>query len=243
MSDLLIRSASLTPQTANPENRTVEVVWSTGAGVRRRDMNGEYIERLSLEASAVDLSRLLGASVLDAHRQGAVRDVLGAVRNAQVDGKQGTALLQFSARAEVEPIWQDVLGGIVRHVSVGYTVQEWKESLEKGIRTFTATRWTPIEISLVPTPADPGATIRMEEQHMTDKTTATQEAAPGAVHLPLTATQAYPLEVKREALAMQDAGQPNRVIGAFILEKTGRKPDSKNMGALLKQWRKALSGL
>jgi hypothetical protein len=177
MSDLLIRSASLTPQTANPENRTVEVVWSTGAGVRRRDMNGEYIERLSLESSAVDLSRLLGASVLDAHRQGAVRDVLGAVRTAQVDGKQGTALLQFSARAEVEPIWQDVLGGIVRHVSVGYTVQEWKEAIEKGIRTFTATRWTPIEISLVPTPADPGATIRMEEQHMTDKTTVTQEAA------------------------------------------------------------------
>ncbi len=120
MSDLLIRSASLTPQTANPENRTVEVVWSTGAGVRRRDMNGEYIERLSLESSSVDLSRLLGASVLDAHRQGAVRDVLGAVRTAQVDGKQGTALLQFSARAEVEPIWQDVLSGIVRHVSVGY---------------------------------------------------------------------------------------------------------------------------
>lgn len=177
MSDLLIRSASLTPQTANPENRTVEVVWSTGAGVRRRDMNGEYIERLSLESSAVDLSRLLGASVLDAHRQGAVRDVLGAVRTAQVDGKQGTALLQFSARAEVEPIWQDVLGGIVRHVSVGYTVQEWKEAIEKGIRTFTATHWTPIEISLVPTPADPGATIRMEKQHMTDKTTATQEAA------------------------------------------------------------------
>lgn len=55
--------------------------------------------------------------------------------------------------------------------------------------------------------------------------------------------QAYPLAVKREALAMQDAGQPNRVIGAFILEKTGRQPDSKNMGALLKNWRKALSDL
>ncbi len=178
MSDLLIRSASLTPQTANPENRTVEVVWSTGAGVRRCDMNGEYIECLSLETSAVDLSRLLGASVLDAHRQGAVRDVLGAVRTAQVDGKKGTALLQFSARSEVEPIWQDVLGGIVRHVSVGYTVQEWKEAIEKGIRIFTATRWTPIEISLVPTPADPGATIRMEEPHMTDKTTATDNPTP-----------------------------------------------------------------
>ena len=73
--------------------------------------------------------------------------------------------------------------------------------------------------------------------------TATQEAAPGVTHLQHSATQAYPLAVKREALAMQDAGQPNRVIGAFILEKTGRKPDSKNMGALLKNWRKALTDL
>ena len=70
-----------------------------------------------------------------------------------------------------------------------------------------------------------------------------QDAAPGATQLPLTATQAYPLEVKRLALAMQDQGNPNRTIAAFILERTGRKPDSKNMGALLKQWRKALTDL
>lgn len=50
----------------------------------------------------------------------------------------------------------------------------------------------------------------------------------------------YPLEVKRLALAMQANGQPNRVIAGFILRETGRKPDSKNMGALLKNWRKAL---
>ncbi len=52
---------------------------------------------------------------------------------------------------------------------------------------------------------------------------------------------AYPLEVKRLALKMQDQGQPNRVIAAAILERTGRKPDSKNMGALLRAWRKALA--
>lgn len=72
---------------------------------------------------------------------------------------------------------------------------------------------------------------------------ATQGPAPSAGHLQHSATQAYPLEVKREALAMQDAGHPNRVIAAFILERTGRKPDSKNMGALLKNWRKALGDL
>lgn len=164
MVDLLTRRADLAPATADRDARTVEVIWSTGAPVRRRDMAGEYIERLSLDAKAVDLSRLKGASVLDAHRQSAVRDVLGSVREASVDGKRGTATVQFSARPEVEPIWQDVLAGILRHVSVGYSVEEWAEASENGARPLTAIRWTPHEISLVPTPADPGAHIRMEDK-------------------------------------------------------------------------------
>ncbi len=167
---LLTRRATLAPATTDPEARTVEVVWSTGAPVRRRDMAGQYVERLSLSPEAVDLSRLEGASVLDAHRQTAVRDVLGSVRSAAVDGKRGTALIQFSARPEVEPLWQDVLAGILRHVSVGYSVEEWSETAENGARVLTAVRWTPHEISLVPTPADPGAHIRMDTE-MTDTTT------------------------------------------------------------------------
>lgn len=184
MMELLTRRATLAPATADPEARTVEVVWSTGAPVRRRDMAGQYIERLSLDPKAVDLSRLEGASVLDAHRQTAVRDVLGSVCSAAVDGKRGTALIQFSARPEVEPVWQDVLAGILRHVSVGYSAEDWAETTENGARVLTAVRWTPHEISLVPTPADPGAHIRMETE-MTDTTT--REAADTA---PTTETRA-----------------------------------------------------
>ena len=175
--ELLTRRADLAPATADRDARTVEVIWSTGAPVRRRDMAGEYIERLSLDPEAVDLSRLEGASVLDAHRQSAVRDVLGSVREAAVDGQRGTARIQFSARPEVEPIWQDVLAGILRHVSVGYSVEEWGESKENGARVLTAVRWTPHEISLVPTPADPGAKIRMETD-MTDTDTVAAETPP-----------------------------------------------------------------
>lgn len=169
---LLTRRADLAPASANRDDRTVEVIWSTGAPVRRRDMAGPYVERLSLAPEAVDLSHLQGASVLDAHRQSAVRDVLGSVQSAAVDGQRGTALIRFSARAEVEPLWQDVLSGILRHVSVGYSVEEWAETAENGARVLTAVRWTPHEISLVPTPADPGARIRMET-NMNDTTTTT----------------------------------------------------------------------
>ena len=176
--ELLTRRATLAPATADAEARTVEVVWSTGAPVRRRDMDGQYVERLSLAPEAVDLSRLEGASVLDAHRQTAVRDVLGSVRSATVDGKRGTALIQFSARPEVEPIWQDVQAGILRHVSVGYSVEEWAESTENGARVLTAVRWTPHEISLVPTPADPGAQIRMETEMPDTETQEVVETMP-----------------------------------------------------------------
>jgi hypothetical protein len=175
---MLTRRADLAPASANRDDRTVEVIWSTGAPVRRRDMAGPYVERLSLDPQAVDLSRLEGASVLDAHRQTAVRDVLGSVRSATVDGKRGTAVIQFSARPEVEPVWQDVLSGILRHVSVGYSVEEWAETTENGARVLTAVRWTPHEISLVPTSADPGAYIRMEtEMTKTNSTVASDNTA------------------------------------------------------------------
>ena len=93
---MITRRASFAPQSVNPDARTVDVIWSTGAPVKRRDFDGSYVERLSLDPKAVDLSRLVGASVLDAHRQTAVRDVLGTVRDATVTGKEGTATIQRS---------------------------------------------------------------------------------------------------------------------------------------------------
>jgi hypothetical protein len=177
MVTLLTRRADMAPASVDAQARTVEVIWSTGAPVRRRDMAGPYVERLSLAPEAVDLSRLQGASVLDAHRQSAVRDVLGSVQTAAVDGQRGTALIRFSSRPEVEPLWQDILSGILRRVSVGYSVEEWAESSENGARVLTAVRWTPHEISLVPTPADPGARIRMETD-MPDTINTTTTPAP-----------------------------------------------------------------
>ncbi|MBF0560995.1 MAG: Mu-like prophage major head subunit gpT family protein [Alphaproteobacteria bacterium] len=163
----LTRQAQFAPASADIATRTVSVVWTTGAPVRRRDLAGSYLERLSLEPAHVDLTRLTGASVLDSHRQDGLHRVLGTVREAQVNGSEGTALVQFSARPEVEPIWQDVVAGILRHVSVGYTVQQWAEGNDPtGARVRTAVAWTPFEISLVPTPADPGATVRQQEVPM-----------------------------------------------------------------------------
>ena len=54
------RQAALQPNTLNLDERTVELVWSVGAAVRRRDpwTGDAYDEVLSLEPEHVDLSRL-----------------------------------------------------------------------------------------------------------------------------------------------------------------------------------------
>ena len=60
----------LQPDTIDAEARSVEVVWSTGAMVRRTDLwtGKRYDEVLSLDPRHVDLSRLnSGAPLLNAH--------------------------------------------------------------------------------------------------------------------------------------------------------------------------------
>jgi len=162
--ELLSRAAAFQPSSYNPDRRTVDVVFSTGADVQRADFEGQYIERLSMERDAVDLSELIGGPVLDNHdRFSGVRAILGVVETATVDGKRGVATVRFSERPEVQGVAADVQAGIIRSVSAGYTVSKWEVTKDTdGRRIKTATRWTPKEISFTPLAADPAAKTRSE---------------------------------------------------------------------------------
>ncbi|MFK8251966.1 prohead protease/major capsid protein fusion protein [Ancylobacter sp. sgz301288] len=158
--ELLVRRAPLSASSWKPEERTLEVVFSTGAGVERLDARGAYVERLDLHQ---DWTPFIGAPVLNAHKRGDVTDVLGHVVKAwTVSPTEARAIIKLSRRPDVETVVQDVLDGHLRGVSVGYGVAEWRESTEGGKRIKTAARWAPAELSIVPVAADPGATIRSE---------------------------------------------------------------------------------
>lgn len=153
------------------ETRTAEVTWTTGARVKRARLTPDwdvehYLEELSLDPSAVDLSRLrAGAPLLDSHQRWELRNVIGVVERADLAGAQGTASVRFSARDDVRPIFDDVRAGVLRQISVGYTVERMERSgvdADSGLPVYTATRWTPMELSLVPIGADPGAGVRAE---------------------------------------------------------------------------------
>ncbi len=157
----------LTPSTWNPESLTVEVVWSAGADVRRRDpwTGAIYIERLDMTPGAVDLTRLnAGAPVLNAHESCELGDIIGVVvpDSAVVENGECRAVVQLSARPEIAGIVADVAAGIIRNVSFGYeilnSVATPATPASPEIRTVTS--WLPYEISFVPIPADPQAQSR-----------------------------------------------------------------------------------
>lgn len=212
--------AAFEPSSWNPETRTIDVVWTTGAPVQRMDwMSGtRFTEVLDVSPDAVDLTRLnSGAPVLDTHGSYSVQDVIGVVvdGSASVANGRGRATLRLSERDEVAGIVRDVAAGIIRNISVGYTVQRWnveKASASK-LETRTAAAWTPNELSLVPIPADVGAQTR-------------SAPAPEPAPSPETAAQAAPQETEMtETVARAAPAAPSLDTTAIIAAERARVAD------------------
>jgi hypothetical protein len=161
--------AAVRPGTVNAEDRTVELVWSTGSRVRRGGfLSRPYLEELSLDPAHVRMDRLQsGAPLLDSHNSFELGGVIGVVQSARIEGGQAVASVRF-AKAEDDPraeaIFRKVQDGIIRNVSVGYVVHrlEKTEGGEGQIPVYRATDWEPYEISMVPMGADAGAGVRSQ---------------------------------------------------------------------------------
>jgi hypothetical protein len=161
----LLRAADLLPATIDENDRSIEVVWSTGARVRRQPLFGEpFDEELSMDPAQVRLDRLnTGAPLLKVHDRDALEAVIGSVvpGTARIENGRGLARVRLSEREDVEPIWSDVKSGHLRAISVGYQVHRYEISRpNNGPELWRAVDWTPFEISAVPVGADPAARFR-----------------------------------------------------------------------------------
>ncbi|MBK5911458.1 peptidase U37 [Rhodothalassium salexigens] len=166
------RSAELRPASIDPETRSVEVIWSTGARVRRAALFGEpHDEELSMAPEHVRLDRLnAGAPFLKGHAAHDLEAVIGSVvpGSARIENGQGIARIRLSERDAVGDIWRDIEAGHIRAVSVGYQVHRFEISKPDGQRElWRAVDWTPFEISAVPIGADPAAGFRANSEHET----------------------------------------------------------------------------
>lgn len=129
------------------EKRTLTLSFSSDAPIDRWGMT----EILSHAPGAIDFTRILSAGACLFNHD---RDKhLGKVMTARIreDGKT-EATVQFGRSQLAEEKLQDARDGILSCVSVGYQVDEW--TVDEKTDTWTATRWTPYEISLVTIPAD-----------------------------------------------------------------------------------------
>lgn len=149
------------------ENRTFRVVASTEFAVLRQSFfSAPWLETLGHKRAEVDLSRLQkGAPVLYNHNR-TRQDRIGVVEDAKLNSKEKRveATIRLSKRADVDDIWTDVRDGILKNISVGYSVNERTLTREgKGEPDeFRITSWTPAEISLVDVGADPNAQVGRE---------------------------------------------------------------------------------
>lgn len=158
------RRAIFVPSTANDEERTIEIVWTTGSEGERYEWDGEvYLESLRVDEKSVRLGRLnSGAAILNTHKSDRLEDQIGVVESAWLSEGEGHALVRFSTAPEVDSIWLNVKTGIYRNNSVGYVVHQYERVLGKDGEPdrLIAVDWEPLEISFVPVPFDAGAQTR-----------------------------------------------------------------------------------
>lgn len=156
--------AAIRPDTVSVEDRTAELIWTTGAKGRRYSWDiGSYNEELDVSEKAVRMDRLNnGAPLLAAHRSYDLESVLGVVERAWIENGEGHALVRFSQREDADAVFRDVKDGILRNISVGYAVHRYDivESADEKIPTYRATDWEPMELSIVPIGFDDGAKVR-----------------------------------------------------------------------------------
>lgn len=162
-------AAEVLPASVDVAARTVEVIFSTGAAVKRWSWDeGMYLETLDMAASSVDLGRLNGgASFLDSHDQSGMASRIGAVvpGSARIEAGRGLCTVKLSTARNGQQILDDLAQGLPLPISVGYRVHQYEKTEGSGdaLPTYRATSWEPLEISAVPVPADAGAHARADE--------------------------------------------------------------------------------
>jgi HK97 family phage major capsid protein/HK97 family phage prohead protease len=157
----LTRNFAINVRSIDEEKRTVELSFSSEDPVDR--WFGKEI--LGHGKGEVDLSFLGSgrAPLLVGHWSS---DLVGVVESATIGtDRKGRAVVRFGKSNFAEEIFADVKDGVRTNVSVGYNILKLRleeEDDDEG-RTYRATLWKPLEVSLVAVPADESVGVGREK--------------------------------------------------------------------------------
>ena len=156
------------------ESRTIPASLSSETAVER----WFGMEVLSHDEGAVDLSRASdGLPLLWNHDSD---KPIGIVESVRLDHGVLRGILRFSRNKRAEEVWQDVQDGMLRNISIGYSIQEWVESKDTDL--IRVIKWSIAEASIAPVPADPTVGInrafKSKESTMPVEAVVPESAAP-----------------------------------------------------------------
>jgi hypothetical protein len=148
----LFRFATIDRAKIDKEKRTVEMSFSSETPVRRWDGD----EVLSHADGDYDFTSLGDAGPLMlGHDEHNPRDQIGVIERCWVgDDKIGRVSARFSTSPDAEAVWQDVLGEIRKHTSVGYSRAGLIRSDKIDGKTTNYFKWKAFHVAIVPVPAD-----------------------------------------------------------------------------------------
>ncbi len=148
------------------DSRTVQLAFSSEDPYER----WFGMEILGHKKSEVDLTRMSDAPLLVGHDHS---DQVGVIEDVSIDSDaRGRAVVRFGKSARASEIFQDVVDGIRRQVSVGYYVNEMKleKETDEGPDEYRVTKWQPFEVSMVSVAADPTVGVGRNAEELNIKT-------------------------------------------------------------------------
>ena len=167
-----LRQASVSPASWNEADRSFDVIWTTGAAVTRFDwFDGDsFDETLSTDPKHVRLDRLQAGGPVLLDHEARTQSLAGSVVPGSVRFENGTGIarVRLADTPDIANVVGKIRDGHLRTVSVGYLVHAVEHTPgKKGERDrMHVIDWEPIEISLVPVPADAGASVRKRNSPM-----------------------------------------------------------------------------
>lgn len=205
------RALVLTPSEVQPEARTVSLAVSSEEPVDRW-FGREVLDHSSLAAIVMDRAgSAAGIPLLWGHDSTEMDALLGRVTDFELGPDRVLrGVARFATTEDAETAWALVQEGVLVDVSIGYRIHELTcENPGKPDEIQRATRWEPLEISLVSVPAD--ATVGVgRDLSSTTSTPAVTETAPTEVRTmdtnPTVATPVAaidPLAERQETLQIQ----------------------------------------
>jgi len=180
--DLTCRELSLRHESVNVDDRSFEAVVATETPALVRDLRTWDIVEEILVASG---GQFPGSAVLldDHQRFSGCNSVIGSATNFKRQGEQwiGRGIVGKAVEGNIhrQQLWQDLVDGHIRAVSIGYQVLNYVDippgqsqningrSYKAGERTLRiTTKWRVHELSLTPIGADSEALIRQQPGHV-----------------------------------------------------------------------------